>query len=557
MTRLSRFGINYNPYLVAQHEQSSARVEVFSPTRGLHRGDSSQDLAPGFTPNCANLIPDAGALTPRSGLSQFKGGSSKLSGAVLGAWLLHDEVDNHYLATASANTFSLYDPTLDSWSTLSYVKPSTATNLPSGTSRDYWDSASIYDASKDRFVGVFTNGINLPYEMTVKPSATTFSDLTNFASLASKARSVCAFDDRLVWWNIASSASSYPTRVLWSPRGLPSSYSLVAGAGFQDLMDVKGEGTRVVASRDGLVLFTDEEVWGARRRGDAYVFDFYPIVREFGCPYPKSVVETPFGTIFLSTDFELYIIQNGRINALGPVEGEGASRIRSFLQENAYEGERMWAVYNPASVRYELYFTGVESDEGFPTRALYYSFNDRAFWPQKFSHELSAGVGFDDPGIPLTWDGAGDLTWDQMGGIWDTQVTPGTGWYVNTFSSGGSAYRFYSTQTSDDGSAITYEWDSHGLNRADQMRFETLTELWMEYKSEQTVSLNVGYKGAQGESARTSNFSLIPATFKRAFLPSHAFGVAPQFTIQGADGTRPKIARFQATLRESGLYGGG
>jgi hypothetical protein len=555
LIRPSRFGLGYAPALVQQAAMESSRTEIFTPTRGLHRGDSAEDLRAGYTPDASNFMWDAGYLRPRSGLSRFKGGISQLSGAALGAWRMWDTSSNQYLIAASADTIAYFDPGDDAWSALSYVS-SGSTSLPSGSSRAYWDAAHIYDPQLDRKIAVLTNYVDLPMSFRLERSIGTYSNLTDFASLASRAYAVCAFDNRLVWFNIATSSASFPTQVLWSARGRPRNYQLADGAGAEDLNDMQGYGTRVVPEADGVLLFSTEEIWRGRKRGDAYVFDFYPLQRQFGGPFPRTICRTPIGTVFVGRDLEIYVVRGDAVVPIGPETDGEPSRVQGFLTDEVFDTDRMWACYNPAKQRYELYYTGSDSLDGFPTRALYYSVLDRSFLPQSFPVELSAGVEYTDPGVPLSFDGSA-LAWDAVLTSFNEQFVPGTGFYVTPFSSNGTGYWFSSTATNDDGSRITAYWTSHALNREDQMRYECLSELWTEYRADSVSSMSIIFSAnLDFTDTQVVNLALASGNGKRAHASGDVTGVSPYFRMQITDGGRPSIARFQAQLIDAGLYDG-
>lgn len=559
MIRASRFGVRRNWRDAALIEEKSARVEVITPTLGVHRGDAPQDLSAGFSPDCYNFDISSGHIAPRSGLSAYNGGVSHLSGAALGAWRMFDTTGNEYLLYASDRTFGVFDPTPVSHSTLSWIRPSSYTTgtpgaTPSNTSADPWHATWIYDANVDANIGVFTNNIDVPKAALLKPSLTTYSDLTGFTSLASKAAAVAAFDNRLVWFNVSTSASSYPTRVMWSARGLPQNYQLLDGAGYEDLLDMQGIGTGIVSEREGVLLLTDEEIWRGRKRGDAYVFDFYPIERHFGAPYAKTVTKTPAGTFFLGRDLEVYLVNGDHVQAIGSSAAGEASRIQQLLSDELYNPDRAWGVYNPAKRRYELYFVGANANNGYASKALFFHLVENSFMPQRFSVDLSAGVEYSDSGDPQEWDFT-TLTWDEITTSWNDQVTPGSGYNIHAFSSDGTHYRYQSSQTNDDGTEFDCRWTSHGLNRPDGMRYEQLTEVWLQYKATRDSNCSIVFgNDALLAGGTISSLSVPIAEYGRVLATGHAVGVSPQFRVEIRDGSQIQIARMQARLVEGGLY---
>lgn len=546
--RLTRFGTGYNGAIAAGNEQAGTRVQVFQPNRGFNRSDSALDLEPGYSPSMYNFVIDAGKLRPRSGISNYKGGVSGVDDAVLHAWRMNDHVGNQYLLGASSNTLVVYDPTPDSWSTLSYQRPAGwASDQPaSGTSRSAWDGAWVYDAASDRNIAALTNQDGIPLEMHLGASIATYSNLTDFRSLASKARAVCNADDRLVWWNCATSGNSYPTRVMWSARGLPKNYQIADGAGFRDLLDMTGVGTRVVTEREGILLFTDEEIWRGRIRRDAYVFDFYPIEKHFGAPFPRTVVSTPIGCVFLGKDLELYVVRGDEVQALGPAAAGEASRVQAWLGSEIIDTSRTWATYNALSRRYELYYAGTDSANGYASRALFYAINENAFLPQRLNLELSAGAEYYDSGDPLLWSELGADAWEEVATSWGDQFVPGVGSNIYGFTSAGTGVRFYASATDDMGVAFDTLWQSHAILGLDGARQLTLTESWFDVEaSGSTVTVRFANESSNASRAVYLNGNT------RVRVPQMLTGAAPNITILGTGGDY-KFARMQARVIDAG-----
>ena len=552
--RTSRYGFSFDPRTIQGHEQSSARTEIFTPVGGLHRGVSPEDIPAGFTPVAYNFIADQGGIKPRSGLSQYKGGTTGLAAPALGAFRMVDTAANEYLIGPSARTLAVYNSATDAWSTLSYVRPSGwgADSSPSGTSRQYFQATSVYDAGYDNFLAVLTNNVDVPSAFTLRSNQTTFSNLTDFLSLASHARDVTTFDNRLVWWNVGTPTEEFVTRVMWSARGLPRNYQLLDGAGFEDLLDMRGEGTRVIVDKNGIVLFTDEQIWRGVSRRDAYVFDFYPIETEMGAPYANTIVSTPVGIIFLGIDLDLYIIEGDTVRPL--IVDEEANRVKFFLDEEVLEPLRAWATYNPTNRRYELNYKATDSTDGFPNRALYYHVTERSFFPQRFGVELSAGVDFTDLGTPLIWDDTVS-TWDDIATTWEEQVNAGSGIGSFAFTKAGVAERFLASATDDDGTAFGAQWTSHALGRDDPMRYDQLFEVFLNYKNASASSATVVFASDLDFSSTESfRIPLDSTTYGRAFIPGSITGVAPHMRIE-VDGTSKAIfQRMQVKLVDAGQF---
>lgn len=529
----------------------------FRPIYGVHRGAPAQLLQPGFSPNAQNVVDENGFMKPRSGMSMLGTGKSHLSAAALGAWRVHDLGGVQHGVAASDRTITFLAGDQTSWSTLSYQKPSTATNLPSGTSRDYWDASVVYEPGVDKNIAVLCNGVNLPKVITLNGSVTTYSDLTGFASLASNAKSVTAFDNRLVFFNvgvISPSVATYGQRVMWSPRGAPLNYALASGAGFEDLLDMQGIGVKVIAERDSILLFTEDEIWRGRKRFDAYVFDFYPVERQFGCPYERTICKTPKGTIFLGRDQEFYIVAGDNVLPIGPAEEGGESRVQELLRNTMFDVERAWGIYNTTARRYEFYYATTEG--GHADRGLYYTLQEGSWWPQTFPFQVSAGFEMRDPGDPgPTWDSVSvDATWDGSSYEWNNVATPGTDYLTHVVSSNGTVYQFRANQTSDAGTAISAFWDSHYMNRADAMRYDTLHEVFVEHNAPSTSAMSVSLSADGGAYFEDAQRVTMSGGYGRALVPFYRSGGAMQLRLN-ADSQAFKVSRIEARFRDGGLYG--
>lgn len=553
--RTTRAGFPVRPRGSRQRE----RVEIINPSFGLDDSAPFDELRPGYTPKSQNLVTDFRGITPRSGLSGYGGMATDVATPVLGGGEYGDRVGNWYAVVASARTVSWLKAGQEaSWSTLSY----TGTDQMSGNSRSYWNMEAIYDSGLTEFMVVLTNNVDQPKFFELSPDAATFSDFTFLNSLMSVAKDVIAHDDRLVFFNVRADDVRLPTSVVYTPRGNPTSQLILSGAGRQDLLDMKGVGQRIAKDREGLLLFSDREIWRGRARRDIFAYDFFRLTDNFACPFPRTVANCAAGVVFIAQDLECYIISGNVIQPLGPGENGAPSRIKKLLRDEMAEGDRMWASFSPRLNRYELYFK--DTSTSFPDRALYYDFETGAWFEQKLDgHELSFGFSYADPepAPAETWQQQGD-TWDQQITVWDEAGLPVRAAYesvdVMAFSSNGTAYRFRSNQTTDDGTAIDWRWRSHGMGRMDQRGFERLDQVWIEYDANSTSSCSV-FGTPDGGATFDAGFalSLRSSDLSVDFVPLLTEGRAPQFEIRGSDGGTPRFRSFEARLRGSSKFGGG
>jgi hypothetical protein len=524
---------------------------------GLHAGVAPQDLPRGFSPDLRNLTPDVpGWVAPRSGLSRH--GAFNFNGAVLGAFETFDDTGVLGALATSARSVSFLHATNQAWSALSYVPGNLSwhTGNLSGTSSDYFTAETVYDDSLGRMLVVFSNNTDSFKYISVASTTTTFSDFTWADSIASTtaARDIASVNDRLVLFNtLSSTGTRFPTRVMASARGNPRSFLVADGAYVEDLMDMKGSGQAAVRWKEFLVLFTELEIWRAIPTEDDYAFRFARTIDNMGTPWPRTIATAPEGVIFVGRDREVYITDGVSIQALGPVGGEGASRIQRKLLDEALSMGRAWALYNATDRRYELYYTAADSPDGYPSRALFYSLPQQTWWPQRFAFGLSDGVDLVDPATLVTWDDIKD-SWDAMAAIWeDFNVTQGNR-RPNVFSSTGAAYRYFSAQTSDGGEAIDVRWRSPGFKAG--TRKVHLKEIWLDYENDSASSASLWLGSSRSGSAfvpATAPLSLAE-TSDPLFVPVWKTDHHPSFELRIADGGRPRIASFSATIQDASKF---
>jgi hypothetical protein len=536
--------------------QPEVREEIFEPTLGLDAGQAPQELLKGFTPFSQNWVRDGGYLTPRSGMSQYDA-TFTLGGPVIGGIEAYDVDGFRNAVVASAQTFGYLGANSPSWRTLTFVGSET----PNAPMRG-WDAAYIYDSSRDKNVALLTDHTKLPKFVVLGSDTTQVSDWTHCASTFSRAKSVAAFDNRLVFFNTASSVSEFPQRIEYTARGVVSDHATADGAGFIDVMDMRGIGQKVIPYSDSLLFFTEREIWLGRNRRDDYFLDMIRISDADGCPFPKTIAQTPEGIVFLRHDLEVCLLSGTQVIPLGPTNRKppeigDASRIQRWLQDRLLNGELAHATYNSRMRRYELRFTSNTTNTNlYPESGLYYDFNNQSWFPQTYPWEVSCAFEMQDTDAAATWDSI-PYTWDQYNVAWDDGEVEASARRVVTFSSNGTPYRFRSDQTTDAGTAIVARWRSHALNSRDALRYDQLYEVQVEYANASSSSASVWVSENLGSSFIDSiAVDLSQTSHKAALVPVNCSALAPTFEVRSSDGGQPKISRFYARLRDQGLYGG-
>jgi hypothetical protein len=114
---------------------------------------------------------------------------------------------------------------------------------------------------------------------------------------------VTYFDDRLVF------ASG--SEVQWSARGAPETYTTPDG-GVTLLSNARGGNiTGLYADGDRLLVLFRDEIWQGVKIAFPFNFDFFLLFDAVGCLAPKSAAQTPYGLVFLGTDYNLWVIPPG------------------------------------------------------------------------------------------------------------------------------------------------------------------------------------------------------------------------------------------------------
>lgn len=490
--RRTRFGTPADPDAVSEQERGRRADLPLDLSFGFNSGRRYTNLQPGESPEMQNFVPGperGGTVQPRSGLSSYNGATG-LGEHVVGGDEFFDNQGNWAAIIASKETFAHLDSESPSWNVLTDNG-----TRPTGQKEDGWDTAQIYDDKRDKNIGIFTNGEDLPKFAPIQTAAPTVSDYTESASAVSNAEAVTVLDERVVFGNIEEDSTQRGERVVWSARGKPHNWdNFGTEAGGVDLDQMEGDINAIVAQGDIGLIFSDQEVWQMRPRRDVFAFDFQPLTQELGTPFGRTVRQTPQGVFFLGQDLEIYRIAGGSVEAVGPRQPGESSRIQSHLQRNMVKGKRAWAAYNQSRRRYELYYA-TDTDE-WAREALFYDMENDSFWVQRFSQELTHGFDFADTGSFL-----GGSTIDEHTETIDENTTkidnvgfvrpPIEDRKMTTFTSDGTALRFVEGQITDDGEPIDSRWRSNGLRIDTSSRRHELSAVKMEYESESASSATV------------------------------------------------------------------
>jgi hypothetical protein len=426
----------------------SAYTQVrFVPNLGY---TDSPDLLnpPGSITSGRNIWIWQNRLVPRPRLQQL-GTNNVLGDQPTGAFAYYDVSGTNYPMIASKATVAYLNS--NTWTPLTYVS-GVSNKPPSGGVNDLWFGTSTYLPRADANIEVMTNGVDPVFAWAGPSNGTGFSTLTE----GPIAKDVSLLQDHVVAWNVRylSSASQLVTRLQWSARGDPENWSSIASfAGYEDLLDMRGIGTRIFAQNDQLLVATDKELWRGQYVGAPFVFQFTPFARSLGMPFPNAAIQTPDGLYFLGGDLMVYRIDP--YWSAQPV-AIGKAIQRSLHQMDADPNTSFFG-YHADARQLTLYFTttaGAEPMNGFTLEV------DTGTWtPQLFQHALVASFVAPQTSSSATqWNqlvgsfAAQTLTYAQMlgGGASGSEIE-------SLVASAGTAYSLSHSATSDDGVAVTSE----------------------------------------------------------------------------------------------------
>ena len=535
--------------------RSLASVLLVEPVLGLDSSQPSVDAPLGSTPSSENYIMREGGLEPRPMLTLRNTNPQPLSVPVLGGWEIADVTNNRYPLISGTTTIAWFST--GSWSQLSYVSAGGVNSPPNGSNTSYWDATQIYYDRADENLAVLANG---SYQSLYcwQANTTVFSTLTG----APQAKTVTAFDNYLLAFNIldpGSGSSAFVQRVQWSDRGSASSWT--AGlSGYEDLLDMRGQGTRIMGQENRLVLFSDAEIWQGYSSDFPFVFRFQPLDRSVGCPYPFTISNTPQGLVFLARNLQTYLLPKTG----GPAVPIG-QRMHRSIRDSIDAPERSWSVYDQNTDQWQLYYP-IQGGSGRPQRAIYLNMQDGSWAPQSFdrvSGGLSLTRGFSVTGVATsssatTWGGlfaAGvrwadlSMSWAALGGLTNTQDARSV--YVG--SSGGTMYELSSTATSDNGTGVESRWRSTGLLGYEPDAQKSVTGLRIDYAADSASSLTVRFSQNAGASFEAGRKINLPATsgisqaIDYPYLPARY----PMLEVS-SQGQRYRLFRFWVSMRRGG-----
>ena len=466
----------------------------FAPTLGFKDGPDLQN-PPGSITSGRNVWIWAGSLRPRPRLQQI-GTTNVLRDVPTGAWNYNDVQGIAYPMISSRATVAYLQA--NAWTPLTYVS-GTSNHPPSGNIGDSWYGASVYLPRLDTNMAVFTNGVDPLFAWGGPSSGTAYSTLTQ----APIAKDLALLQSHLVAWNVRELGGSgqLVTRAQWAVRGDPENWTDGNGfAGFSDLLDMGGVGTRIFAHNDQLLVATDQELWRGQFVGAPFVFQFTPFSRQLGMPYPNAAIQTQAGLFFLGNDLMVYRIDPYWSAQPVPIGKDVQKRLHDLNVDPA----STFFGYHADALQLTIYFTTAVGTE--PMNALTLNLATGAWTPQLFQHALGRSFHASAPVISSS-----ALTqWNQLVGAFSAQsktysqllgATGSAAGAITTDSvvaSAGTAYAFLHSATSDDGIAVTSDAVLGTLFADLPERRKYLDHVRWDLRTDSSSSVSVGVSGDLG-----------------------------------------------------------
>src|SRR5256886_3566554 len=530
-------------------------VLIVEPTLGLDVSHPSVNAKPGGTPYREDFIIRDGGLDPRPMLSLDINNPQPVDIVLGGAEIVAVGGIRYPFISGTTGAAAYIG---GSWSRLSFGPAFGVNTPPAGSIANYADTTQIYDAAIDENLAVWAQGT--PQSLYCWTSgATTFSSLTG----APQAQYVTAFNNYLVAFNLAG---GFVQRVQWNDRGSNSSWT--GGlSGFADLLDMRGAGTRVMAQENRLVLFSEYEVWEGVPAAFPFIFNFDPIDRSVGCPYPWTAANTPAGIIFLSNDYNVYLISKWG----GPARSVGDS-VQKFIRENITQPQRAWAVYDRTFNQYQLYFPA-KAGTGHPQQALFLNVVKVQYSPiivqvgegawslqtfDKTGGQLALTRGFEaqTSSNGTSWQALknASVTWGSLTNSWaDFAGQTNALRAIHVGSSHGTMYYLNSGATSDNGLPVRSIWRSHAMFGFEPNRQKTMNRMRIDYLSEGQSILTAEASASQGASFDQPIQVTLPANSVLSEAVFHFYTAAryPMFQVS-SEGERYKLYRFWLSVRAGG-----
>lgn len=421
-------------------------------------------------------------LEPRFRLQRFA--NNPFADDPTGSFLYND-VDGVAVPVAgSAQTVAYLND--DSWETLAYV--SRSSNFPpTGGEFDDLHGVSAYLPRKDLNLGLLTNGNDPVYAWGGPSDGTGFSVLTQ----GPICKDLALMDSRVLAWNLRelSSSSRAVTAVAWSVAGDPEDWTGI-GAGREDLVDMRGHGTRIFTDGSDIFLFSDRQIYRGRSVAAPTYFAFSPLVRDQGLPWPRAAIQTEAGIFWLGDGYHVHRLASGQL------DGAVGDAIARTLQSELQDPDRAFFSYSPDHQRLTLYYS--VANGAAPTRGFALDLPSGRWTPQQFSFGVAQhAVLRTVSSSASTWGGLAGTLADQTQS-WADQQSLGDLRVEGLLSSDGTTTYYDASAGSDDGQTVLSEAVFGGLFTGDPFSLKFVDQARLDVRADSASSLSFAVSGNLG-----------------------------------------------------------
>ena len=480
--------------------------------------------AAGSAVSMTNFLPFDGVLIPRSRLSSLHTNRPAGFSSAHGMHEMHSATFNiePRIWWSDATLHGLLSSS-GSISVGSFVSAGGlgVSGLPSMTQ---WQYVTAFSGiiNENMTLAVGKDSLNTVLALYQTSGSATGLPLYSYLTGAPKANCLGAFDNYV----IAFRTSGGPTRVQWCVRGEPTNWS-GEGSGFEDLLEMRGYGTAVKGLGDRLVLFSSAEIWYGLRATYPAQFQFYPLDRTVGCPFPRTIQETEHGLVFLGSDHQMRLIPvaGGPSQPIAP----GLAPVLRRLELSATH-QQDWGVYDPYT-------------------KLYYLFVDRSITGNAPFQSLVVNTQTGE------WGFNNMEAIDPYTGISHAleKTTHAASEGVFLATSTGTFYSLNSLLATDSGSTVTATYRSGPIATDLPANWKQVTAVELDYRatSASTVTLKISQDGNTYETTGRA-VSLPSATVAgRAQAQMYLGGAFPSLEIASTS-TGFELHRIDATLNIGG-----
>lgn len=514
-TRKTRHGYGYR----ARNLSSKITHTVFKPIDGWVGGDAL-DAPPGSCVSGKNIWIENNSLVPRPGLTSV-GTVDFLSGPITGiaTYVRSDPTGvraypiQDYLFAASKEqltsqaTFAMGTPSYSqhteawvSWKTMSIESAGGKTysdTLAIGRSRLMSSSVYLERLGYPVLVFGFPTANNAANIGVCSSANTAVSYLTGAPNVIGD---IVAFDNSPIAWGIYSEGAMIGNRVQW-PVGSDMEDWTGIGSGAEDLVDMSGTATRAFVQGDELLLATQKEIWRGRKVGGAYRFQFSPMIREMGIPFPDAAVKTPHGIFFLGTDYMVYRLSGGAIQPVGQA-------ILQELRDTIYsDTEYTAAIYGNTHMSYDprhgivtLHYSNSSLGYGNPKAFSLHLLDGMKWTPQEF------GLGIYDSCVANIEHGSKAFHQANFGSAsaapfgLDEVVYSGSTAVIgsSTVTTFGSVMVHSFTTNLDNGEPRESQYYSGGIFTGDNENMKLMTEVRVDTRADSSSNLSIAASGNLG-----------------------------------------------------------